>query len=116
MARLISQPKCTIIELGTSYDSLDVDSLDAVGGLLLTQAATAEPPRIIVDFSQTTFIGSTFIELLVRAWRRVSQRGGTLATCGLHPFCAEVLRVTRLETLWPSYATREEAVQAIATC
>ena len=115
MVQLISRPECTIVELGASYDSLDVDALDEAGGLLLTQAATAEPPRIVVDLSQTAFIGSTFIELLVRTWKRLDERSGTMALCGLQPFCAEVLRITRLETLWQCYPTRNNAIQALTS-
>ena len=113
MAEVIHQPGCTVIELGASYDSLDLDSLDEVGGMLLTQAATAEPPRLVLDMSQTGFIGSTFIELLVRTWKRLTERGGTMVLCGLQPFCAEVFRVTRLETLWHCCPTRAEAVTAL---
>jgi len=113
MARAILQQACTIVELDSRYDSLDVAALDEVGSVLLTQAAAAEPPRIVVDFSKTSLIGSTFLELLVRTWKRLSERGGRMALCGLNPFCADVFRVTRLETLWRSYPTREEAVKAL---
>jgi anti-sigma B factor antagonist len=113
MVQYFSQPECTIVELGPSYDSLDVDALDEAGSVLLTQAAIAEPPRLIIDLSQTAFVGSTFIELLVRTWKLLGQRGGRMALCGLHPFCIDVFRVTRLETLWDVYATRNDAVRAI---
>jgi anti-anti-sigma factor len=114
MVRTTVQQGCTVVELGPSYDSLDTDALDEVGSVLLTQATAAEPPRIVVDFSQTSLIGSTFLELLVRAWKRLSERGGTMALCGLQPFCAEVFRLTRLETLWHCSATRDEAIEAFA--
>jgi len=113
MVNLISWPDCTIVELGARYDSLDVDSLEEAGGVLLIQAATVKPPRIVVDFSATTFIGSTLIELLIRTWRRLDQRGGDMVLCGLTPFCAEVLHVTQLDTLWRSFPTRDEAAEAV---
>ncbi len=37
-----------------------------------------------------------------------------MALSGVHPFCVEILRVTRLHTLWPVYPTRDEAVAALA--
>ncbi len=110
MIQLSQQQGVTIIALGPSYDSLDVDALDELGSVLLTTCATVEPPLIVVDASRTSFIGSTFIEILVRAWKRLSQRGGTMVLCGVQPFCAEVMRVTRLDTLWPTCATLQEAV------
>ena len=113
MVQSISRQTYTIVELGVSYDSLDIDALDEAGGVLLTQAATADPPRVVVDLFQTRFIGSTFLELLVRTWKHLHQRGGVMAVCGLHPLCAEVFHVTRLETLWHSYPTRDDAVKAL---
>jgi len=115
MCRSIRVQGIVVIEFGPSYDSLNDDALEEAGGLLLTEAVHAQPPRLVLDLSQTSFIGSTFIELLVRAWKRLRERGGTMVFCGLHPFCTEVLEVTRLTTLWDIYATRDEAVQALAS-
>ena len=114
MLEVSRQHDVLVMTFGTSYDSLDVDSLDELGGLLLTEAATVEPPRIVLDMSRTIFIGSTFIEILVRAWKRLTERGGTMVLCGVQPFCAEVIRVTRLDTLWETYSSLEEAVAAAA--
>lgn len=115
MIEVLRQENVTVIRLGVTYRSLDDDVLDEVGGLLLTKAATVDPPRIVLDLSETTYIGSTFIELLVRAWKRLRERGGTLVLCGLQPFCTEVLRVTRLDSLWKSYPSQQEAVASAAS-
>ena len=114
MIDLSREQDVTVLTLGPSYESLDDDALEEMGGLVLTAASTCEPPRLVLDLSQTTFIGSMFIELLVRAWKRLSERNGALVLCGVQPFCAEVIRVTRLDTLWESYPTRGEAVAALA--
>jgi anti-sigma B factor antagonist len=114
MSRITRQRGVTIIEAGPSYDSLDEEGLAEFGGALLDEAAHAEPPRLILDLTQTRRIGSRFIELLVRAWKRVKQRGGQMVLCGLHPYCIEVLQVTHLDTLWPTYPTQDEAAAALA--
>jgi len=113
MTRVSLQDDVTILELGSAYESLDDDALEEVGGLLLTKAATVDPPLIVLDLSGTRYIGSTFIELMVRAWKRLRERGGSLTLCCLQPFCSEVLKTTRLDTLIGVFATREEAVAAI---
>ncbi len=113
MGSVTRQNGVTIIELGPSYDSLDDRELEDFGGLLLAEATHADPPWLVLDFSQTTLIGSSFIELLVRAWKRLRQREGAMALCNLQPFCEEVLQVTRLDTLWGTFATREEAMKAV---
>lgn len=115
MNRVIDAQGITVIELGPRYESLDQASLMEFGGLLLSEASHASPPLLVLDLSQTTYIGSSFIELVVRAWKRLKSRRGTLALCGVQPFCAEVLQITRLDRLWPTYATRGEALAALAT-
>lgn len=101
----------TIFELGPSYDSLDHQRLEQFGTLLTDSAETAA--ALLIDMSATEFIGSRFLELLVRAWRRISDRGGRLALCGVQPFCAEVLHVTRLDTLWECHADQPAALIAL---
>jgi len=113
MIRVSLQESVTIVELGSAYESLDDDALEEVGGLLLTKATTIEPPWMVLDLSGTRYIGSTFIELMVRAWKRLRERGGSLTVCCLQPFCAEVLGTTRLDTLIGIFATRDEAVAAM---
>jgi anti-anti-sigma factor len=114
MTTLIREKDVTVFQLDASYASLDEKALEGLGEAILTEAAYAEPPRLLLDLSRTQFIGSRFIELLVRAWKRVRIRDGSMALCGVQPLCAEVLRVARLDTLWTSYATRSEAVGALA--
>ena len=114
MAKLNQQPDVTIIELGPEYHSLDQATVEALRDKLLDFVDQADPPNIALDLSHTRFIGSAFLETLFRCWNRIKHRDGRLALCGLHPFCSEVLRVTRLETLWEIYPTIEDAKAAMA--
>jgi len=110
MTHIDTQQGVTIIELGSAYESLDDDALEEIGGLVLTKATTVEPPWIVMDLSGTQYIGSSFIELMVRAWKRLRQRGGNMLLCGTQPFCAEILQTMKLDTLWEIFPTREEAL------
>jgi anti-anti-sigma factor len=80
---------------------------------MLREAEQADPPCLLIDLSQTDYIGSRFVELLVRVWRRLKQRGGVLALCGVQPFCLEVLKVTRLDQVWALYPSRPAALDAL---
>jgi anti-anti-sigma factor len=105
----------TVIGLGTGYKTIDESTLD--GGLreaLLDAAESANPPLVAIDLSQTTFFGSSFIEILFRMWHRLQKRGGKLAICGVTEYCREVLQVAHLDSLWPPLATREEAIRALS--
>lgn len=113
MIQLTRYPNLTVVELEDSYNSLDEQALDELGGLLLMEATLIDPPYMVVDLSKTDYIGSLFIEILVRAWKRLAERGGHLALCGLHPFCAEVLRISRLDTLWPFFPDVATAIRTM---
>jgi len=100
----------TVFELGREYDALDVARFEPFAAELLAAAKSIEPPLLVLDFSHTTYIGSSFIETLVRAWKRLNERGGRMALCGVGGFCQDVLRATRLDSLWPICDDRDAAV------
>ena len=113
MAYTTRKRDVTVIELGPDYRSLDDEALAEFGELLIRTATTVDPPRVVLDMSATDYVGSTFLELLVRAWKRLRERGGTMVLCGVQPFCSEVLRVSRLDTLWDSFPAQDQAVAAV---
>jgi len=109
--------KVTIVQFGPQSNSfsLDEQALHEFSTALLAQAAEAEPPLLLLDLSETSYISSSFIEAMVRAWKRIKERKGVMALCGVGPFCMEVLQVTRLNTLWQMFPTRAEAVAALSS-
>lgn len=113
MVRVTQEQNVTVVIAGPSYTGLQYQALEEFGEVLLSEANQATPPRFVIDMSETSFIGSSFIELLVRAWKRIKNRHGTMALCAVHPLCREILRVARLDTIWPIYASRSEAVNSV---
>ncbi|NLS91060.1 MAG: STAS domain-containing protein [Planctomycetaceae bacterium] len=114
MIRVLQQDGVTIIELDERYDSLDEQSLEEFGTILLEAASSASPPALLLDLTNTRFIGSRFIGLLVRAWKRVQDRKGRMGLCNIPAFCREALISTRLyNTLWTPYETRQQAIAAM---
>ncbi len=114
MTQLVRQPDLTLLELGPMYATLDEETvLEEFASTLLTESLTADPPIVLLDLAATTYIGTSFVELLVRAWKRLTERGGKLVLCDVQPFCAEVFRITRLDTLWDIYPTRAQAIAAL---
>ncbi len=113
MVQVTQEQGVTVLVAGPSYTGLELRALEEFGEVLLSEVSQTTPPRFVIDLSETDFIGSSFIELLVRAWKRVKNRNGTMALCAVHPFCQEVLRVSHLDTIWPIYPTRGEAVSGV---
>ena len=113
MIRIGRVQDITIVEFGKSYDSLNHAKLDEAASLLLGEVDHVEPPLLVLDFARTDFIGSSFIELLVRAWKLVKQRGGLMVLCNTKPFCEEVFRAARLDQLWEMFPKREKAIETL---
>ncbi len=121
MAHVVASPEInvengvTVIALGSAYENIDDFLLQALRDILLEVSLNAEPSRIVLDLSHTRFFGSSFIEVLFRLWNRANARtGGQFAISGLTPYCAEVLKITHLDTLWQIFPDRAAAIQALA--
>jgi anti-sigma B factor antagonist len=118
MAQVVLQGEATVVEVDPEYDSLDEQKIGAFCDLLLRAVASAATPALVIDLSRTRFIGSSFLGVLIRAWKRVRDRDGRMAICCAPTNCAEVLRVSKLDSVWSIFATREEAVREVvqASC
>ena len=71
--------------------------------------------NVVVDFSKIDYCGSTARGFFTTLFKKTRYRGGEMAFCNVSPGEREVLRVTRLDTLWPICDTLEDAMEAVAT-
>jgi anti-anti-sigma regulatory factor len=72
------------------------------------------PARHVVwDLRHTGVFGSTALAFFVKVWRRVAERGGRMAFCNLTAYEREILRVTKMDQLWPLCPDRAGAVAAV---
>ncbi|HVX10749.1 MAG TPA: STAS domain-containing protein [Pirellulales bacterium] len=110
MARVYKQEGITIVEIDAEYDSLDIVKLNDLGQVLLGAVAQADPPKVLLDMGRTTFIGSHFLGLLIRAWKRLRDRHGELAVCHVNEVCGDVLRASKLDMIWQIFPDRDTGV------
>ena len=110
--RLVVQDGVTVVTFDAGPHTLDETAVDEVRDAVLA-AALAEPPRVVIDLTEVEFFGSSFIELMFRLWKRLQDRSGRFALCGASSYCREVLAVTKLERLWQTFDTRDEAVRGM---
>lgn len=115
MVKVSRQHNVTVVESEGNYPSLEVAKLEEMGRVLLGEAVRADPPLLVLDLTDTGFIGSSFIELMIRAMKRVRERGGAFALCHVQPFCLDILQTARLDQVFPRYSTRDEAIAAVST-
>jgi anti-sigma B factor antagonist len=84
----------------------------------LEDATSASDAAVLIDLTDCTFIDSTGIALVVRAWQRVDAGAGNGGEGGLVLCCQNeqvkrVLEVTGLEHSLRVFGTRDEAVAAL---
>lgn len=78
-------------------------------------AALAEKPRhLLLDLSQVTLIDSMGLSALVWVRRLCSAAGCHLKLCGLGEQAKLVLKVTRLDSLFETYPSVEEALKDLS--
>ena len=103
-----------VLSLAQDDLSISEDKVEEISHQLLDLTVSI-PPQIVVDLNNVEFFGSSFIETLFRMWNRVkTNKNGRFALSGLRPYCQEVLDVTNLNSLWPSYPDVETATKALA--
>ena len=67
---------------------------------------------ILIDLGGVEFIDSSGLGLLVRLLTRIRAASGNLQLCALTPRIREVLRVTKLNSIFESHETEAEAIAA----
>ncbi len=68
---------------------------------------------VVVDFSDTTFIDSTTLGVLVGGVKRLRPNGGHLSLVCSDRNITKIFEITGLDKVFPIYATRNEAVEQI---
>ncbi|NBS32995.1 MAG: anti-sigma factor antagonist [Planctomycetia bacterium] len=89
---------------------VDGPELDSIRDELVQCVIAAEPPKILVDFSGVMLISSAAITLLRDLYRALATRQGVLRLCNVRPEIAEVLRFTRIDTLFQIAPDRQAAL------
>ncbi len=79
---------------------------------MLQEALGGNPPALIVDLAQVSYLSSSGLRVLLVAAKRLRRSGGHLLLCCPQPAVARVLRLTGFIEILPVYPTREAALKA----
>ena len=69
-------------------------------------------PHIVLHLGDVSFIDSAGLGLLVRFLTRAQNARGSLKFCGVSQKVGDVLKVTRLHSIFPHYETEADAIAA----
>jgi anti-sigma B factor antagonist len=79
----------------------------------LADALEAGHTRIVVDLTQTTFLDSTALGVLIGAVKRLRSQDGVLTIVNVDPNIAKTFEITGLDQIFTIRPTRDEAVDAL---
>lgn len=103
----------TVISATEELEHIEFGLEEAVSELILKPLRRQEQPQIVFDLSRVKFFGSVFLALLIRCWKLVVSRGGTMVLSGVDERSRELLRITSLDIVWPIYQSKREAIEAL---
>jgi anti-sigma B factor antagonist len=101
-----------VITPGPRIGSLDNSYLAERRSALVDAIRKSSESAVIVDFSRVGYFGSLLLDTLCVVWKQTRERSGTMALCNLTDVSKEILNKSRLNSLWPVFATREAAINA----
>ena len=81
---------------------------------VLAESIEAGRIRIIVDLTETTFLDSTALGVLIGAVKRLRSRHGALAIVNVDENIAKTFEITGLDQIFTILPTRDEAIDAVA--
>jgi anti-sigma B factor antagonist len=103
----------TVITATEELERIEFGLEEIVSELILKPLKRQEQPQIVFDLSRVHFFGSMFLALLIRCWKLVLSRGGSMALSGVDERSRELLRITSLDMVWPIYQSKREAIEAL---
>lgn len=69
--------------------------------------------HLILDLSTVDYVDSAGLGVLMHAYNKLHQKGGSLRLCGVQPRLRKILQTTHTDTLLPIDASRQEGIAAL---
>lgn len=92
---------------------LDAPPTDALRRELVRLVDGRDGLPVVIDFAAVRFLSSVMLDILGQLHRQAGTDRTAIVLCGLQPQILAVLKVTRLDTLFPIHADREAALAAV---
>jgi anti-anti-sigma factor len=98
----------TVIYLMKRFDAYTAGEVEAK----LTKLIEEGTCKIICDFSQTEYLASAGLRVLITTSKRLQKCDGKFALCAIKPYVLEVFDISGLNKIFKMYDTQEAAIQS----
>lgn len=103
-----------IIVPSPEVESMHENLIQQAAQMVLSPLKEDPPAGIVIDLSKVSYFGSVFLSFLLRCHMLAKKHGCEVVLAGASDRTRELLHLTALDTLWAIYATRAEAMEALA--
>ena len=100
---------CLTITLLPELNDKQWADIERVGSEIVERISGAPSPKVLVDLTLLSYMGSAMVALIVRLYKTVNSRGGKMVVVNQHELVFEVLKLAGLTKLWTIVGTRQEA-------
>jgi anti-anti-sigma factor len=104
---------CSTVTLLPELNDKQWADIERVGSEIVERISAAPSPKVIVDLTQLSYMGSAMVALIVRLYKTVNSRGGKMVVVNQHELVHEVLKLAGLTKLWTIVGNRQEAYAAL---
>jgi anti-anti-sigma factor len=102
-----------VITPSPEVEKMPENLMEQAAQMVLAPLRADPPSGLIFDLSKVDYVGSVFLSFLLRCHKRVKEHGSEVVVAGASNRARELLHMTALDTLWPLYSTRQEAIAAL---
>ncbi len=93
-----------------SFRDVDVErELKAVLDLI----DRSDDANLVIDLRSAEYFGTVIIGAIVKLGQQAAAKGRQVVLSGISTQMQQVLEVMKLDTLWPHYPTRKQALKAL---
>ena len=103
-----------VIVPSPEVESMHENLIQQAAQMVLSPLKEDPPAGIVIDLSKVNYFGSVFLSFLLRCHMLAKKHGCEVVLAGASDRTRELLHLTALDTLWAIYATRAEAMEALA--
>ena len=103
-----SQSGVAIIEIKGRLDSKTTGELEQK----ILAVLEGDGRKLLVDMADLDYINSSGLRVLVMAYQRLKQSGGSLAICGTKDYILEVFEIAGYHRLFNLFPNQEEALSS----
>jgi anti-anti-sigma factor len=104
---------CLTITLLPELNDKQWADIERVGTEIVDRISAAPSPKVLVDLTPLSYMGSAMVALIVRLYKTVNSRGGKMVVVNQHELVFEVLKLAGLTKLWTIVPNRQEAYSSM---